>query len=134
MALMVRISTPGGSVFEDVVQSVILPCSDGEMGILAGHMSLTALLTTGLLRIQQQKWLTLYIREGLAQIRADEVTVLVQAAEWSDCIDSPQAQAEVEAAVSLSQRSRTSGERVVAEQALKRAQTRLKASLAIDNP
>ena len=129
MTIKVRIVTPGGIIWEGTAKSVILPSSDGEMGILKGHLPLTTSLKIGILRIRVDwRWLIFFIREGFAQVEGDDVTVLFNTAEWSDRIDIQLAQTELEAAeVSLKQ-SQTRGERVLATTAFKVAQTRLKAA------
>ena len=129
MTINVRIVTPGGIIWEGIAQSVILPSSEGEIGILRGHIPLTTGLKVGILRIRVNwQWLIISILEGFAEVRGDYVTILANAAEWSDRIDINLARAELEAAeVSLKQ-SQTQGEKRLATKAVKVAQTRLKAA------
>ncbi|MBE9045702.1 ATP synthase F1 subunit epsilon [Pleurocapsales cyanobacterium LEGE 10410] len=129
MTLNIRIVTSKGIVWDGTAQSVVLPCSDGEMGILQGHLPLTTSLNIGILRVRVDwRWLIFFVEEGFAQVEGDEIAVLVNDAEWSDRIDIQLAQTELEtAAVSLKQ-SRTRGEKFLAAKALKVAQTRLKAA------
>ncbi len=129
MTINVRICTPKGIIWEGFAQSVTLPGSDGEMGILSGHIPLITSLKIGIIRIRVNwQLLTLFIREGFAQIEGDEVTVLVQAAEWSDQIDLQLAQDELAAAEVSVKRSSTNRAKVLASKAVKVAQTRLKAA------
>ena len=129
MTINVRICTPRGIIWEGGAQSVILPGSDGEIGILRGHIPLITSLKIGILRIRLNwQLLTLFIREGFAQVEADDVTVLVHAAEWSDQIDVQLVQAELAAAEVSLQHSSTNTAKVLATKAVKVAQTRLKAA------
>lgn len=129
MTINVRIFTPRGTIWEGAAQSVILPGFDGEMGILRGHIPLITSLNIGILRIRVNwQLLTLFILEGFAQVEADDVAVLVNAAEWSDQIDLKLAQAELEAAEVSLKRSQTKTEKALATKAVKVAQTRLKAA------
>ena len=129
MTINIRIVTSRGVVWDGVAQSVILPSSDGEMGILRGHLPLTTSLKIGILRIRVDwRWLIFFIEEGFAQVEADDVTILVNAAEWSDRIDIQLAQAELAAAEVSLKHSQTKGKKVLATKAFKIAQTRLKAA------
>jgi F-type H+-transporting ATPase subunit epsilon len=108
MTINIRIVTPGGIIWEGTAQSVVLPASDGEIGILKGHVSLTTGLNIGILRIRVDwRWLIFFIQEGFAQIEADDVTILVNTAEWSERIDIQLAQANLEAAEAFLKQSRT---------------------------
>ncbi len=128
MTINVRIFTPGGIIWQGTAQSVILPSSDGEIGILRGHIPLITSLKIGILRIRVNlKLLRFFILEGFAQVESDDVTVLVNAAEWSEQIDIHYAQAELETAETSLKQSRTKTEKVLAKKAIEVAQTRLKA-------
>ncbi|MGB5635053.1 MAG: ATP synthase F1 subunit epsilon [Waterburya sp.] len=129
MTINIRIVTSEGIVWDGSAQSVILPCSDGEMGILRGHLPLTTSLKIGILRIRiDWRWLIFFVQEGFAQVEGDDVVILVNAAEWSDRIDIQLAQTELAAAEVSLQHSQTKGEKVLATKAFKIAQTRLKAA------
>ena len=47
----VSLTTPDGAVFEDEVEMVIVPGAAGEIGVLARHAPLIALLKAGSMRI-----------------------------------------------------------------------------------
>lgn len=129
MTINVQIVTPRGIIWEGTAQSVILPSSEGEMGILSGHLPLTTSLKIGILRIRVDwRWLIFFVREGFAQVEGDDIIVLVNAAEWSDRIDIQLAQTELEAAEVFLQQSQTKGEKTLATRALKVAQTKLRAA------
>ncbi|MGK7896941.1 MAG: ATP synthase F1 subunit epsilon [Xenococcus sp. (in: cyanobacteria)] len=129
MSINVRIFTPKGIIWEGTAQSVILPSSDGEMGILSGHIRLITCLKIGILRIRVNlQLLRLFILEGFAQEERDDVAILVNDAQWSNQISIQQVEAELEAAETSLKQSRTKTEKVLAKKAIKIAQTRLKAA------
>ena len=129
MSINVRIFTPKGIIWEGTAQSVILPSSDGEMGILSGHIRLITCLKIGILRIRVNlQLLRFFILEGFAQVEKNDVAILVNDAEWSDQIDIQLAQAELAAAKTSLQQSRTKTEEILAKKAVVVAQTRLKAA------
>ena len=79
--LKLEIITPDSKIFEDDVDSVQLPGTEGEMGILPGHMALVSALNAGALVITQKgQTHTLAIGEGFAEITATSVGVLTDGA------------------------------------------------------
>lgn len=123
--------TPNGSVFhEDDCEIVVLQTKQGELGVMAGHIPTVTPLKIGVLRIKiNGKFEYLAVTEGFAEIRPEQVTVLVQASEFSKDIDSERAEAAKERAEKLlkdSQDERIDSYR--AELALKRAVNRLEVS------
>ena len=52
MSLNLEIVTPEKRVYNKSVDRVKLPCSDGEMEILPGHIPLIALVDSGEVRVQ----------------------------------------------------------------------------------
>ena len=132
MSLYVQIATPVGPVWEGAAQSVILPSSEGDIGILSGHVPMTLSLKLGILRIRVDwQWIVLFVREGFAQVEGDVVTVLVNSAERSEYIDLQCAQTELAMAqASLKQSQKNNGKKLLAVRKLQIAQTRLKAAEA----
>jgi F-type H+-transporting ATPase subunit epsilon len=129
MTLSIRIVTPGGLIWEGLAQSVILPSVDGAMGILPGHIPVTTTVKFGLLKLQVNwQWRILFISEGFVQIEEDDITILVNVAEWSNQIDPLLAQADLETAQASLLRSQTRGEKFLANKALKVAKIRLRAA------
>jgi len=77
-----EILTPNGEIFNDDVVSVVLPGEEGEFGVLAGHASLTTLLTSGVVDVEKEDKTveSILIKWGVAQISEDKVVVLVEGA------------------------------------------------------
>ncbi|MEB3323104.1 MAG: ATP synthase F1 subunit epsilon [Synechococcaceae cyanobacterium] len=132
MSLTLRVLAPDQSVFDGNADEVILPSTSGQMGILSGHVSMLTALDNGVLRLRSgNDWQSIALMGGFAEVDADEVTVLVNAAELGSGIDTASAEQEFEAArqaFSALEGQPTSPEKVKAQQALGRARARLQAS------
>ncbi len=132
MTLTLRVLAPDQSVFDDNADEVILPSTTGQVGILTGHVSMLTALDSGVLRLRQgSSWQSIALMGGFAEVEANQVTVLVNAAELGSRIDSAAAEKELEAAQQAAnafEGQPASTEKVKAQQALARARARLAAS------
>ncbi len=94
MSLQLEIVTPQQKfIEEDSVDSVTLPGTEGELGILPEHIPLLTSLASGVLSYQtgnQKK--ALAIHGGYAQVENNRVTVLAELAEKAENIDVSRAQ------------------------------------------
>ena len=129
MTLHLEIVTPERRTFEGDVDEVIVPGSEGEMGILPHHAPLISLLGQGVLRVKRsgQAEEEFAIFGGFIQVRPDRVVVLAETADMASEID-----------VERAERARREAERVLeggvtepadlasARAALQRALIRLK--------
>jgi F-type H+-transporting ATPase subunit epsilon len=88
MPLHLQIVTPEKKAFEGDVDEVIVPGSEGELGILPHHAPLISLLGQGVLRLKQgaaeQEFA---IFGGFLQVRPDRVVVLAETADMGAEID-----------------------------------------------
>lgn len=88
-----EIVTPREVVFSDEVYEVLLPTPLGQIGILPGHLSLHALLVTGVVSLRRHADTTyeamedLAIAGGFVEISGNHVRVFADAAERADDID-----------------------------------------------
>jgi F-type H+-transporting ATPase subunit epsilon len=132
MTLTLRILAPDQSVFDGTADEVILPGTTGQLGILTGHVSMLTALDSGVLRLREgTNWTSIALMGGFAEVLADEVTVLVNAAELGSAIDAADAQSEYEAAQQAAaalEGAQPSPEKVKVLQSLARARARLQAS------
>lgn len=120
--------TPNGSVFSEAdCEIIILQTKQGELGVMAGHVPTVAALKIGSLRIKiDGKFEYFAVTDGFVEIRPEQVTVLVQAGEFAEDIDTDRALAARERAESLLQQARDEKvDRYRADLALKRAVNRL---------
>lgn len=91
--------TPERTLFDDVVEFVVLPLYDGELGILPGRSPLIGRLGFGELRTKEAGDTKRYfIDGGFAQVRDDIVTVLTNRAIPAAQIDTAAAERELEQA------------------------------------
>ena len=99
--LEVSLVTPEGSVFEGEAEMLIVPGADGEIGVLARHAPLVAMLKAGSTRIHIRRGQE--VREfatgpGFFKVEQDRALALVDDAVDLDDIDRTRAQAQLEAA------------------------------------
>jgi len=88
MPLHLEIVTPERRAFEGDVDEVIVPGSEGEMGILPHHAPLISLLGEGVLRLKRgEEEQEFAIFGGFLQVRPDRVVVLAEMADLASEID-----------------------------------------------
>jgi F-type H+-transporting ATPase subunit epsilon len=134
MSLTLRVLAPDQSVFDGSADEVILPSTTGQLGILPGHVSLLTALDFGVLRVREGNgWKAIALQGGFAEVDADEVTVLVNAAELGSSINAEAAGKELDAAtaaVAKFEGQPTSTDKIKAQQELARARARVQATKA----
>jgi len=88
MTLHLEIVTPERRAFEGDVDEVVVPGSEGELGILPHHAPLISMLGQGVLRYKQgEKSEEFAIFGGFLQVRPDRVVVLAETADLASEID-----------------------------------------------
>jgi F-type H+-transporting ATPase subunit epsilon len=88
MSIRCEIVSQDRIVFQGDADMVLLPGSDGEMGILPHHAPLLTTLKYGIIKVRehgQEAFFT--VAGGIAEIQPDIVTVLADAAENVEEID-----------------------------------------------
>jgi F-type H+-transporting ATPase subunit epsilon len=94
VTLKLEIVTPERLAYSDDVDSVVLPGSEGELGVLPHHAPLVSTLGVGELRIKkggQEE--SFAIAGGFLQVRPDKVVVMAELADMASEIDLEKAQA-----------------------------------------
>ncbi len=127
--LRCEIVTQERLVFDKMVDMVIAPGSEGELGILPHHVPLITALNAGELRVKiEQQEETFAISGGFMEVGADGVTVLARTAEHAQEIDIARAAAARERAEQLLKEGPPpEGQDLAAlESALRRSHIRLK--------
>jgi len=83
------IVTPDGEWYREPVDSIVLPGSEGDFGVLPSHERFLTPLRIGEIEIRSQDGNRLYaaIANGFADVRGDEVTVMVESCEFAEAID-----------------------------------------------
>ena len=88
MPLLLEIVTPERQVYSDAVDAVVVPGSDGELGILPHHAPLVSTLGAGELRIRKGgSEESMAIFGGFLQVRPDKVVVMAELADLASEID-----------------------------------------------
>ena len=89
--------TPERTLFDEVVEFVVLPLYDGELGVLPGRSPLIGRLGFGELRTKSQGTTKRYFVDGgFAQVRDDIITVLTNRAIPAEQLDPTAAASELE--------------------------------------
>ncbi|MCC6641797.1 MAG: ATP synthase F1 subunit epsilon [Deltaproteobacteria bacterium] len=133
MPFELSIVTPEGTAFQDRVSSVVLPGTEGQFGVLPGHVRFLTPLAIGEAVIQTtQGSRYAALSDGFAEVRQDHVVVMVETCEFGSSIDvarAERAKARAEAAIAASRQS-THDENLfrIEEAALRRALNRIAAA------
>lgn len=83
------ILTPDKTLFDGEVVQLTARTTEGDVGILAGHIRYAAILQTGVLSIKLENGEIKTAAEsgGVLKVSDDKTTVMVTAAEWAEDID-----------------------------------------------
>ena len=82
MPIELEIVTPERLAYSDTVDSVVLPGSEGELGVLPHHAPLVSMLGVGELRIRKDgQEESFAIVGGFLQVRPDKVVVMAETAD-----------------------------------------------------
>lgn len=113
----------------DAADMVIIPGSEGEMGVLPNHTPLLTTLAFGELRIVQgDDVISFVLYGGVVEVRPDKVTVLADDAESATEIDMEQVELARDRAHRLMEEAPTLEERAEIAQELRRAEIAAKVS------
>jgi len=92
--LLLEIVTPQGLVFSEEVDEVTASGSEGEFGILPGHVPFVTTLKIGLLTCKKgNETKYFFVSWGYAEAGAEKVMILADSAERSEDIDVERARA-----------------------------------------
>jgi F-type H+-transporting ATPase subunit epsilon len=88
MSVQLTIVTPEGEAFASQVETVVLPGSEGDFGVLEGHERFLSALRIGSVSFQEggtTRWAA--VSQGFADVSGEEVVVLVDNCQLADQID-----------------------------------------------
>lgn len=121
-----QIVTPDKVFYEGDASMVELTTTEGQIGIYAKHIPLTAIVAPGVLKIhEEQEVRKASLISGFIEVLPDVVTIMAEVAEWPEEIDVKRAE---EAKIRAERRlrdNRAENNTLRAEMALKRAMVRL---------
>jgi F-type H+-transporting ATPase subunit epsilon len=126
--LFLEIVTPEKTVVSQEVDSMVAPGSEGEFGVLPGHVHFLSGIVPGELRYSDgASKERIAVTTGFAEVSDNKVSVLVDAAEKAADIDLERARSALERARERLERAKAEElDFARAEAALKRALVRLK--------
>ncbi len=109
---------------------LIIPATDGAMGILANHETMVVAVSNGDMRIQTENgsWIEAVIGTGFAQISNNRAMVLADTAERPEEIDAERAKRAMERAQERLRQKQSLQEYHLSQAALSRAMSRLSMS------
>ena len=122
----VRIITPDRVFYENQADMVEFNTTEGEIGVLPGHIPMTVIVKPGILYIheaQEEKKAALHA--GFAEILPEGVTILAETIEWPGEIDENRAKSAMERAEHRLQDKAPNTDIARAETALERAIARI---------
>ena len=127
----VSLVTPEGAAFEGEVEMLVVPGADGEIGVLARHAPLVALLKAGSTRVHLgdgsvEEFATGY---GFFQVLEDRAIALVDDAMKADDIDDARVQRrleEAQAELERVERGESTADRWQLEQRIRHAENMLR--------
>ena len=123
-----QVITPDRKFYQGDVQMVELTTTEGQIGVYARHIPLTAVVAPGILTIHEDgEKKTAALMSGFVQIMPEEVTIMAEVVEWPDEIDENRAKEAKTRAERRIQSHDAEMDVARAELALKRALVRLEA-------
>ncbi|HWI65828.1 MAG TPA: F0F1 ATP synthase subunit epsilon [Symbiobacteriaceae bacterium] len=128
--MTLQIVTPEGTVLKDVkTDAVIIPATEGSMGILHNHAPMVTTLKVGVLRYKQGgNYKRVALNGGFMELSSNRITILADTAESGETIDILRAQEARKRAETRLRDRAANVDRARAEAALQRAVARLKAA------
>jgi F-type H+-transporting ATPase subunit epsilon len=121
--------TPEGAAFDGEAVMLVVPGAAGEIGVLARHAPLVAMLKAGETRIKVgNEWTAFATGPGYFKVQRDRAIVLVDDAVRAEDIDVEQAHQQLEEARSMLERAESGEEgidRWLAEQRLRHAENKI---------
>lgn len=123
---MLRIVTPERLFYEGAVEMVEFNTTEGQIGVLPGHIPLTVIVKPGILTITEpdgKKEAALHA--GFAEILPDGITILAEIVEWPEEIDENRAEAALQRAKERIANRDVQTDVAQAETALLRAMARI---------
>ena len=127
----VSLVTPDGPVYEGEIEMLIVPGADGEIGVLARHAPLIAMLNAGSTRVhvkRETEVLEFATGPGFFKVEQDRALALVDDAVDARQVDDARAREQLEAAQAALEaidRGESEGDRWQIEQRIKHAENQL---------
>ena len=121
------VMTPEKTFYDGETTQIIVRTTEGDIGILANHISLVASLPSGPLRVMTEDgtYRTAAVSSGLIKVGGNKVNIFADAVEWADEIDIERAKRSEENAKARIDAKKSEKDLDLAELKLKRALNRI---------
>jgi F-type H+-transporting ATPase subunit epsilon len=133
--LQLTIVTPEGVRYEGAVESVVVPGTEGDFGVLPGHERFLAPVRIGEVEVRGAGGHWAAVSDGFADVNGERVVLLVDSCEFAADIDTARAErarARAESELERLRRSQTEEHAFrIEEAALERAVVRLQVAKRI---
>jgi F-type H+-transporting ATPase subunit epsilon len=90
--LTLTIVTPQGTAFDGPVESVVVPGSEGDFGVLPGHERFLSPVRIGELEVRGPDGRWAAVSDGFADVGPDRVVLMVDSCEFAADIDTARAE------------------------------------------
>lgn len=108
--------TPERLLISAEAEQVVLPGSEGDFAVLAGHSPFISTLRPGIIEIAAPGGAQrIFVKKGVAEVDPERLTVLAQSATEVGSLDAAQIEAELEAAEAERAEAKDDQSRMVAE-------------------
>ena len=125
--LRLEIVTPEAKAYSEDVEMVVLPGTDGELGVYPQHVPVLTTLKPGELRVLKGgRETSLAVGEGFAEITGESISVLTDMALESSAIDEAAAEAAVARAQAAMKEDHVSEEVASIQASLQKALAQLR--------
>jgi F-type H+-transporting ATPase subunit epsilon len=130
--MQLQLVTLSGIKLDTEVYEVILPTTDGEIGVFPGHEPLVTVAKSGMVAVRHRKEDADHMRElfvisdGIIEITGDTIKLLVDEADHSDEIVESEAKAALDRALKMKEDSKDQVSLDKALQLIERQTVRLK--------
>ncbi len=120
-----RIITPDRIFYEGEASMVEFNTTEGEIGVLKGHIPMTVIVKPGVLTIYGEETKEAALHAGFVEILQDKVTIMAEIIEWPNEIDLTRAEEAKERARHRISEKSSETDILRAETALQRAIARI---------
>ena len=121
-----KIVTPDRVFYQGEVSMVEFNTTEGEIGVLKGHVPTTVIISPGILTITEaEETKEAALHAGFAEILQNEVVILAEIIEWPEEIDEERAKSARERAAERLRTKTPETDILRAETALQRAMARI---------
>ncbi len=121
-----KIITPERIFYEGEASMVEFNTTEGEIGVLKGHIPMTVIISPGILTITEPEEVKeAALHAGFAEILQDEIVIMAEIIEWPEEIDADRAEQAKERAEERLRSKTPETDIVRAETALQRALARI---------